>query len=470
MRQFFFIFILILSNSGNGQLVHPANNEGFLQDEVASIFIVLPATQLDLLLGDSLYTDHEFLAQFTYQSTNFNLTLAQVGFRVRGNTSRNAGKKSFNIDFNEFVAGQKFIDVDNMNLLGNHNDPSQLRAWLSGKIVQQAQLPASRSSYVKLFINNEYKGLYLNNEAIDDEFLQSRFINDDGGNLYKCIWGADLTYQGTNPLTYSSVYELKTNKTLNDYSGLIHFIEVLNTSTTSNFPCAIPDVFDVDLYLKTLVYEVLIGHWDGYAGNKNNYYLYQRPSDGKFVFIEYDMDNTFGIDWFGVDWSTRNINTWYMGNRPLIQRLFSVPYFKDRFNYYMQEALGNIFTENLIPQVELKQELIELAAYDDTYKELDYGFTNQDFTNAINSTFGNHVTTNFSDYISNRVQSAINQLATYQGIENPCSLSISEIENKVEVVERVDLLGRKINGKPMSNQVIIEILSNGKSRKTLFMD
>ena len=470
MRQFFLIFALIISNSGNGQLVHPATNEGFLQDEVASIFIALPATQLDLLLGDSLYTDHEFLAQFTYQSTNFNLTLAQVGFRVRGNTSRNAGKKSFNIDFNEFVAGQKFLDIDNMNLLGNHNDPSQLRAWLSGKIVQQAELPASRSSYVKLFINNEYKGLYLNNEAIDDEFLQSRFINNDGGNLYKCIWGADLTYQGTNPQSYSSVYELKTNKTLNDYSGLIHFMEVLNTSSSTNFPCAIQEVFDVDLYLKTLVYEILIGHWDGYAGNKNNYYLYQRPSDGKFVFIEYDMDNTFGIDWFGIDWSTRNINTWPIDNRPLIQRLFSVPYFKDQFNFYMQEALSNIFTENLIQDLEAKQILIQQAAFDDTYKELDYGFTNQDFTNAINSTFGNHVTTNFNDYVSNRKQSATNQLTTYQGIENPCSLSILEIENKVEVVERVDLLGRTINGKPMSNQVIIEILSNGKSRKTLFMD
>ena len=470
MRQFFLIFALIISNSGNGQLVHPANNEGFLQDEVASIFIALPPTELDLLLGDSLYTDHEFLAQFTYQSTNFNLTLAQVGFRVRGNTSRNAGKKSFNIDFNEFVAGQKFLDIDNMNLLGNHNDPSQLRAWLSGKIVQQADLPASRSSYVKLFINNEYKGLYLNNEAIDDEFLQSRFINDDGGNLYKCIWGADLTYQGTNPQSYSSVYELKTNKTLNDYSGLIHFMEVLNTSSSTNFPCAIQEVFDVDLYLKTLVYEILIGHWDGYAGNKNNYYLYQRPSDGKFVFIEYDMDNTFGIDWFGIDWSTRNINTWHIDNRPLIQRLFSVPFFKDQFNFYMQEALSNIFTENLIQDLEAKQILIQQAAFEDTYKELDYGFTNQDFTNAINSTFGNHVTDNFSDYISNRIQSATNQLTTYQGIENPCSLSISEIENKLEVVERVDLLGRTINGKPMSNKVIIEILSNGKSRKTLFMD
>lgn len=470
MRQVFFFVILILSNSGNGQLVHPANNEGFLQDEVASIYIELPPDQLNLLIGDSLYSDHEFLAQFSYQSSNFNLSLANVGFRVRGNTSRNAGKKSFNIDFNEFVPGQKFLDIDNMNLLGNHNDPSQLRAWLSGQILQLAQLPSSRSSYVKLFINSEYKGLYLNNEDIDDEFLQSRFINDDSGNLYKCIWGADLTYQGTNPLAYSSVYELKTNKTQNDYSGLIHFLEVLNSSSTNEFPCAIQEVFDVDLYLKTLVYEILIGHWDGYAGNKNNYYLYQRPSDGKFIFIEYDMDNTFGIDWFSIDWSMRNINNWQIGNRPLIQRLFSVPYFKDRFNMFMQEALTNVFTENLIQELEAQQALIEQAAFEDVYKELDYGFTNQDFLNAIHFTFGNHVTTNFNDYISNRVQSAINQLDIYQEIENPCSLSITEFKENIEVVERYDLLGRKLNHKPISNQVIIEILSNGKSRKTVFVD
>jgi hypothetical protein len=470
MKQICFIFFLSIFISGHGQIVHPPNNQGFLQDEVASIYIDIPPTQLDLLLGDSLYTDHEFLAQFTYQSSNFNQTLTQVGFRVRGNTSRSAGKKSFNIDFNEFVPGQKFLDIDNMNLLGNHNDPSQLRAWLSGQILQHAQLPASRSSYVKLFINNEYKGLYLNNEAIDDEFLQSRFINDDSGNLYKCIWGADLTYQGTNPLAYSSVYELKTNKTQNDYSGLIHFLEVLNSSSTNEFPCAIQEVFDVDLYLKTLVYEILIGHWDGYAGNKNNYYLYQRPSDGKFIFIEYDMDNTFGIDWFGEDWSIRNINNWQIGNRPLIQRLFSVPYFKDRFNLFMQEALTNVFTENLIQELESKQALIEQAASDDVYKELDYGFSNQDFLSAIHSTFGNHVTTNFNDYIFNRIQSATNQLDISQGIENPCTLSINEFQDNIEVVERFDLLGRKINHNPLSNQVIIEILSNGKSRKTVFID
>ncbi|HBW85765.1 MAG TPA: hypothetical protein DEF82_03190 [Crocinitomicaceae bacterium] len=470
MKHILIVLVLFIVNFGSGQIVHPPTNEGFLQDEVASIYINLPSAQLDLLLGDSLYSDHEFLAQFTYQSTNFNLSLNQVGFRVRGNTSRNAGKKSFNIDFNEFVPGQKFIDVDNMNLIGNHNDPSQQRAWLSGEILKDAELPVSRSSFIKLFINNEYKGLYLNNEAIDDEFLQSRFINDDSGNLYKCIWGADLSYQGTNTLAYSSVYELKTNKTLNDYSGLIHFLEVLYSSSISEFPCAIQEVFDVDLYLKTLVYEILIGHWDGYAANKNNYYLYQRPSDGKFVFIEYDMDNTFGIDWFSIDWSTRNINNWQIGNRPLIQRLFSVPYFEDRFNFHMQEALNSVFTGNLIQELESKQLLIQQAAFDDVYKELDYGFTDQDFLNAIYSTFGNHVTNNFSDYISTRIQTATIQLTTYQGIENPCSLSINEIVENAEVVERIDLLGRKIHEKPMSNQLIIEILSDGKTRKTVFVD
>ena len=41
--------------------------------------------------------------------------------------------------------------------------------------------------------------------------------------------------------------------------------------------CFIEDNFEVDLYLKTLAAEILIGHWDGYAYNHNNYYLYQKP-------------------------------------------------------------------------------------------------------------------------------------------------------------------------------------------------
>jgi hypothetical protein len=263
---------------------------------------------------------------------------------------------------------------------------------------------------------------------------------------------------------------LKTNQVLNDYSGLIHFIDVLNNTNSTEFPCAIQQVFDVDRYLKTLVYEILIGHWDGYAGNKNNYYLYQRPSDGKFVFIEYDMDNTFGIDWFNENWSVRNINNWHFGNRPLIQKLFEIPYFKDQFNHYMNEALTTIFNQNWLQQLQSKQSLISQAAYEDFYKELDYGFTNSDFTDGITNAFGAHVTMSISDYLDIRLQSALTQVQPFQGLENPCQLSIEENELPVYLVAKYDLLGRPIKAKPESNQFIIEILSNGKSRKTLFVD
>ena len=465
------LFLLVFIPNLFGQEVHPLDNEAFLQNEVASIFVDLPADQLQLLLGDSLYTDHEFLASFRYQSSVFLDTIPQVGFRVRGNTSRGAGKKSFSIDFNDFIPGQKFKGLDNMNLVGNHNDPSQLRAWLSAQILKSTGLTVSRTSFVRLYINNEYKGLYMNNEAIDDEFIKDRFLVNASGNLYKCSWGSDLTYLGNNSQAYQTTYDLKTNQTLNDYSGLIHFIDVLNNTNSSEFPCAIQEVFDVDSYLKTLVYEILIGHWDGYAANKNNYYLYQRPSDGKFIFIEYDMDNTFGIDWFNENWSVRNINNWQMGNRPLIQRLFAVPYFKDQFNFYMNQALNAVFNQDWHQQLEDKQNLITSAAFEDTYKQLDYGFTNSDFTASLTNAFGAHVTMSISDYMDTRLQSALSQVQSFQGLENPCQLAIEENETSpIHVVGKYDLFGRPIRSNAQSNQLIIEILSNGKTRKTFFVD
>jgi hypothetical protein len=182
------------------------------------------------------------------------------------------------------------------------------------------------------------------------------------------------------------------------------------------------------------------------------------------------MDNTFGIDWFNENWSVRNINNWHFGNRPLIQKLFGVPYFKDQFNQYMNEVLTTIFNQNWLQELQIKQSLISQAAYEDFYKELDYGFTNADFDSSLTTAFGAHVTMSISDYLAIRLQSALSQVQAFQGLENPCQLSIEENELPVYVVEKYDLLGRPIKAKPESNQFIIEILSNGKSRKTLFVD
>jgi len=431
--------------SSFSQLAHPNNNDAFLQNEVASVYISIAPEDIETILTDSLLSDHEYPASFKYVASFFTDSVELVGFRLRGNTSRHAAKKSFKVAFNSFISGQKWNGLEKMNLNGEHNDVSIMRSRISNQLMRSAELPCSRTSYVKLFINEEYKGLYMNMEHIDDEFLQRRFIDNDEGNLYKCFWGADLTYLGSDPLNYAELYELKTNKALNDYSGLISFIEQLNNTSESEFPCVIQEIFDVELYLKTLAMEIVIGHWDGYAVNNNNYYLYQRPSDEKFVFIEYDMDNTFGIDWSGIDWANTNIYQWGENDRPLYHRIMAVPYFKDRFDFHMHQIFTSFFQSGLIVQeLMATQNLISEAALMDEYKGLDYGFSNEDFENAITEAFGLHVTYSLEDFISQRIASAGMDLDSFVGLENPCELGIETYSQDPEQMEYFNLMGKKL--------------------------
>jgi hypothetical protein len=314
--------------------------------------------------------------------------------------------------------------------------------------------------------------LYIHVEHFDEEYIQKRFPNDHTGNLFKCFYGSDLTYHGTNPAYYQNTYKLKTNEAVNDYSGLIQFINILNNSAAANFVCDIQEVFDVDSYLRTLAVEILIGQWDGYAYNKNNYFLYERPSDGKFIFMEYDLDNTFGIDWFNVNWSTRNIYTWANANRPLYTKLLAVPYFKDRFNYHMKDILTNYFIPStLSSSLQAKQNLIANAALLDEYKGYDYGFTDQDFLNAIDQAWGFHVTQSINEYIQDRYSSANSQVLAVQNIQNPCIAVLEEwstMENG-KAIKAFDMLGREIQ-LDAKNCLKIITYENGTTKQVYEMD
>lgn len=454
-------FVFNFFQNSFSQIIHPADNEAFLQNELASIYITIaPDSIAEMLLTSNLESNHEYPADFEYRTSLDTTIINNVGFRLRGNTSRYADKKSFKVSFNSFVSGLKWQGLEKLNLNGQHNDVSMLRSFLSLDLLTAANVIASRKSYVKLYVNNEYKGLYLNTEHIDEEFIQSRFPDDDNGNLYKSVYGANMQYLGSNQAPYENLYELSTNKTANDFSGLIHFLDILNNTNNADFACEIAAVFDVDFYLKTLAIEILAGHWDGYAFNKNNYYLYQRPSDQKFVFIEYDMDNTFGIDWSGINWANRNIYNWAAQNdpRPLFTRIMDVPYFKNQFSLYMDNYLSTFYNPgNLVSMLQNKQALIQQAAFDDNYRTLDYGFDNFDFQTSITESWGAHISTSIESFLFDRKVSA-NQQTTTTNIANPC-LSGIEVNNdlkKIQYIQAFNLLGQKVDLNTTNQWIIVE--------------
>jgi hypothetical protein len=414
MRITTVLFTLLLAIQGFAQL--PEWGMAFLQDEVATIHVSIDMDTLSALEDPANWgNSHEFPCNLVYTTATGFSGYNQVGIRLRGNTSLAAQKKSFKLKFDAFTP-QSFYGLKEVNLIANQNDPSLLRAKLCWDFFREAGIPGARVSYVRLYINDFYAGLYVNVEQIDETFADTYF--DDGSeNLWKCLWGSDLAFQGTNPEAYADDnYNLIENEDQQDFSVLANFVTKLNQTSLINLPCEIERIFNVHDYLKIMAVDVLIGNWDGYIFNKNNYYLYQNENTGLLEYIPYDLDNTLGIDWVGIDWGSRAVYSWNGNNtRPLFTRLLQVPGYRNEFKNYLHELQSLYFNAPQVSQRALNfQNLIATAAIEDPFRELDFGFTSEDFLNAIDEAWGNHVDYGIAEYVDTRWNTAVVQLDDVQ--------------------------------------------------------
>lgn len=263
------IFCLILGFFGRivAQNPFPEKTRVFDDETLPRIDIFIDIDSLALIYQD-VESDHEYPANFIFTRDTDVDILDTIGFRLRGNTSRYSKKKSFKIAVNSFEKGRNFLGLEKLNINGEHNDPSIIRSKLSWDIFRKFKVIGSRTAHVRMYINNDYYGLYMNIEHIDDQFVELRY-GSQSGNLYKYTWPADLNYISDNPDDYKpengQAYELKTNEEANDYSDLANFIDILNNTSDSEFPLEIEKIFNVNNYLKYLAVEYFIGHWDGYS-------------------------------------------------------------------------------------------------------------------------------------------------------------------------------------------------------------
>ncbi len=419
MKLFYATLALsLLSLQAFAQDLFPGRGTAFQDEIVPRVDIIIPQASLDEILAPgNEESDFEHEATFIFTDDEEADTVQQIGFRLRGNTSRFSDKKSFKVSFNTFMS-QQWKGLEKLNLNGEHNDPTISRAKICTALLKDMRVPAPRANHVALYINDEYRGLYANVEHIDEEFVERRFGNKDG-NLYKCLYPADLAYLGEDPEAYKiapsgrRVYDLITNEDEDDYSDIANFISVLTQTELSDLPCELEAIFNVDTYLRALAFDVLSGNWDGYY-NKNNFYLYHNTATGKFEYIPYDLDNTLGIDWLGVDWTMQDIYNWKPGNedRPLIDRLLQVSDYRARFTYYVEEFMLTIFNaSSLFGEFDEMRALLEPFVAQDDFYPLDYGFDLDDFNNGFNSqTDYDHTDYGIKAFVSARRNQAFQQL------------------------------------------------------------
>ncbi len=389
------------------------------------IISIDPVYLEDLFAPGNQYSDEERPAAFRFIRGLDTMHVDSIGFRFRGNTSRDSQKKSFKVSFNTFRRGQKFLGLEKLNLNGEHNDPSIMRSKIGWDLFKAMGVPASRASHVRLFLNDEYFGLYVNVEHVDEQFLQ-RYFGNDQGNLYKCLWPADLLWLGPDAQDYRPSgperrpYDLKLKDSdLDGYDDLAHFIDILNNTGPAEFPAAIQSVFNVNGFLRALAVTTLTGSWDSYWFLKNNYYLYSNPDTDLFEYIPFDFDNTMGIWWEGIypglDWANRDVYEWGHPDpnerRPLVDRILAVPEFRERYTMYLKLLLAGPFAEAALHDRILNlRSMVESAAAEDFYRTLDYGYSVQEFYSSYTMPLGGHVTYGLLPFITERIRSVQGQL------------------------------------------------------------
>lgn len=463
------IGVLGLSQASFAQNISPGVDEIYRPAELAEIHLTLSEEDKAFFYEPENVASEEYKpATFRMVNSRFDTILStQVGLRLRGNTSRNHDKKGFKIDFREY-GGEKFYDYKKFNLKPNVNDPTLIRELLTLQIYNEMGVPAARTHHTKLFINGEYMGVYLNIEQIDDEFLDLRYGHEEGF-LYKCSYGANLKNDGQ--VFNTVVFETEINKDLDNRAELDNLVKVLNNTSDSQFGVQFQKVFNIDTYLRQLAVEALLGHWDAYSYNQNNFYLYYNGETGKFDFIPYDADNTWGIDWVDRDWATRDLNEWPRNNepRPLSTRILAIDAYKNNYLYYLGELMDKYFNEAyLLPLLEQYKDVLDEAVETDTYYGRAFGYTHNDFLNSFEfKTDVNHVDYGLKQYLATRRSTALNQvdfpdfvLSSGRPLDGPTSIFPNPSLNQYFYLSSSTLVNQQVVVYHISgSQVPVEVLA-----------
>ncbi|MFT4667407.1 MAG: hypothetical protein ACI8YQ_003477 [Polaribacter sp.] len=324
-----------------------------------------------------------------------------VGIRYRGSKSFTTGGKrnAFHIKMNFINKNQNHEGYKTLKLSNALRDPSMIREVMAYHIAGQ-YMPAPKANYVKLFINDNYIGLFVNIESIDDNFLESNYGSSDNTFL-KCspdmmsdgkpaegcknkIY-ASLEYE-SGAQCYTANYELKSK---DGWDDLINLTKVLKDE-----PKSIEKVLNIDETLWMLALNNVLVNLSSYSGQySQNYYLY-KSDDGRFHPVMWDLNLAFGSfknTGFGSDLKLKglqNLDPLLHENsveKPLISQLLKNPYYK---KIYLSHIRTIIYDHFVGGEYEKMAKDLQRIISNDMFDDPNKFYNHSEFLGSLTNTTG----------------------------------------------------------------------------------
>lgn len=264
--------------------------------------------------------------------------------------SVSASRPSVKIRFDKYVDGQTHRGLTRLTLNNGRQDDSRLRTCLAYGVFAAHGLPAPRCNFARLTVNGVALGVFAHVESLKAPFLAAHFDDPSG-------WLYEGTLSDFRP-EWRGTIEQKNHEDAPRTASIDRVIAALDAPDDGLLE-ALDAALDLDAFFTFWATEALVGHWDGYSGNTNNFWFYEHPADGRIRFIPWGPDASFQPPYLFFENRRGPHSVFAIG--AIARRLYLHPEGRARYIARMGELVAGWDPAALDAEIDRMQALIEPA-------------------------------------------------------------------------------------------------------------
>ena len=250
------------------------------------------------------------------------------------------------ITLDGLVPGQSLEGRRRLQLEPGDDNASCLRGALASEVARAFGLPAPRSGFAEVYVNELSLGLYCLVEPLDPVFFEAHFGRIAGTYYQAELPAGDLVYRGREIDAYDGLSLI--GEARSDHHAFLDLVRALNAGDPATYAL----VMDVELTLRHLALQAVTSSLEGPLGSARGYGLFAPLSwGGTFAFLMPNLSRSLGgftcgcapseVLNFPIDASVCGL----LSDRPLFRRLMEVPALKARYRELVSELVAGPFSE-----------------------------------------------------------------------------------------------------------------------------
>lgn len=279
-------------------------------------------------------------------------------------------KISLKVDINEYVSGQKWHSLNKLSL-ENGDDQDVIAEGLACNLHRMASVPegygydAWRGNWVKVYVNGVYRGVYVNVEQVNKQFLRNRGLyTKDQTWLYKQEGQGDFLLEvgdELNPASPAALALCYEPFACTRYSG-----QLCLTPDEDNLPADMNQWVNIQGLLAMEAIDALNANTDGLFNHyKNNFFLdFDYGSAHKRMYLPWDVDSVMAKVDMDIYENDRGATTWQ-------QIILGNPALRSHYNRIIRDLLtGPLSEANIHAFLDLIEPVLTDALAADPYNLL----------------------------------------------------------------------------------------------------